>query len=179
VTKAEVTRFPGVGKRADSNTYQFLLRVPKDLQQHFSGPWAVRCSLGTADLHEANSKAKKLQGDWAARFDVLRTGKPAPVDLVALRRKLLTYAERNYLPAADRMSAGYTPAERAEHAQLVAFARDAVLQGIAQGYVPEDAEAWLTAMLGAQRSRVTEGEASARVPDGQRPHLSAARAPLG
>jgi integrase len=159
VTKAEVTRFPGVGKRADANTYQFALRVPKDVQQHFTGAWAVRCSLGTADLREANSKAKVLHAEWAARFDALRSGRPPPVDLVALRRKLLTYAERNYLPAADRMSAGYTPAERAEHAHLVAFARDAVLQGIEQGYAPEDADAWLTAMLGAQRSRVTEGEA--------------------
>lgn len=159
MTKAEVTRFPGVCKRADANTYQFALRVPKDVQQHFTGAWAVRCSLGTADLREANSKAKVLHAEWAARFDALRSGRPPPVDLVAVRRKLLAYAEQKYLPAADRMSAGYTPAERAEHAALVAFSRDAVLQGIEQGYIPEDAEPWLSAMLGEQRSTVTEGEA--------------------
>lgn len=109
MNKAELTRFPGVLKRHDSNVYQFGLRVPKDLQHHFAGDWAVRCSLRTADLREANDKAKALHAEWAQRFDAMRSGKPAaPVDLAALRAKLLAYAQDKYLPAVDRLSAGYT-----------------------------------------------------------------------
>jgi hypothetical protein len=89
-----VTRFPGVTRRADSNIYQFALRVPKDVQQHFKSPWAVRCSLGTADLRAANDKAKALHAKWVTRLEALRAGKPTAVDLAALRAKLLEYAER-------------------------------------------------------------------------------------
>ena len=75
-------------RRADSGIYQFGLRSPVDLAEHFPSGWAVRCSLRTADLRVANEKAKALQADWAKRFDALRSGKPQPVDMVALRRKL-------------------------------------------------------------------------------------------
>ena len=157
--KPDVTRFQGVTRRADSNTYQFALRVPKDVQQHFPGPWAVRCSLGTADLQAANDKAKALHAEWAARFAALRAGKPAPVDLAALRARLLDYAERKYLPIVDRLSAGYSPAERQEHARTVELDRQEVLHGIERHHVPECAEPWLQAMLGKQRCPVTLGEA--------------------
>jgi hypothetical protein len=159
VTKDDVTRFPGVTRRADSNTYQFALRVPKDVQQHFKSPWAVRCSLGTADLRAANDKAKSLQAEWVTRFEAMRAGKPAPVDLAALRAKLLDYAERKYLPAADRLSAGHSPAERQERARIVELERQGVQDGIEKGYVAEEAEPWLSAMFGKQRCPVTVGEA--------------------
>ncbi len=152
-------RFQGVTRRTDSNIYQFALRVPKDVQRHFQGPWAVRCSLGTADIREANDRAKALHAEWAQRFEALRSGKPAPVNLAALRAKLLHHAVATYLPAVDRLSASYSPAERREHAGTVALNRDEVLQGIAQGFVPEVAQSWLAGVLKHERSPMTEAEA--------------------
>lgn len=162
MTKPDVTPFPGVGKRPDANTYQFSLRVPKDVQQHFSGPWAVRCSLGTADLRTANDKAKTLHAEWAARFAALRSGKPAPVDLAALRVGLLAYAVDTYLPAIDQLSAGYSAAERADRARSVDHDWQDVLQGIAKGYIADAAEQWLPTVLrklGVPHTPVSEAEA--------------------
>jgi len=128
-----MTRYPGVHPRPGTRNWQFVLKAPQDLEHHFPGPWAVRCSLGTADLRAANDKAKALHAEWASRFEALRSGKPAPVDLAALRARLLDYAERKYLPAADRLSAGHSPAERQERARIVALERDDVLHGMEQG----------------------------------------------
>jgi hypothetical protein len=94
-----LTRFPGVHRRPDSAIYQFGLRAPIDLASQFPSPWAVRCSLGTADLREANEKAKALQAHWSAEFARMRGGAvaaPEPVqapDLTALRRHLLRQLE--------------------------------------------------------------------------------------
>ena len=129
-----MTRFPGVYSRIGTRNWQFALKAPQDLLRHFPGEWAVRCSLGTADLRETNDKAKVLHAEWATRFDALRSGKPVPVDLDAVRRKLLVYAEQKYLPAVDRLSAGYTRAERVKYAHIVALDRQDVLHGIEQGY---------------------------------------------
>jgi hypothetical protein len=93
------------------------------------------------------------------RFDALRSGKPVPVNLDAVRRKLLVYAEQKYLPAVDRLSAGYTRAERAKYAHIVALDRQDVLHGLEQGYVPEAFEPVLRGMLGHQRCPVAIGEA--------------------
>jgi hypothetical protein len=110
VTQATLTRFPGVYRHADSAIYQFGLRTPKDLKSHIVTPWAVRCSLGTADLREANEKAKALQAHWSAEFTRMRGGgamaAPEPVqapDLTALRRHLLKQLEASlthWTPAA-------------------------------------------------------------------------------
>ena len=86
-----MTRFPGVHPRTGTRKWQFVLKAPQDLLRHFPSGWAVRCSLGTADLREANDKAKALQAEWAARFEALRSGKPVPVDLTALRAGMLVY----------------------------------------------------------------------------------------
>ena len=146
--KSELIRYPGVGKRADSNTYQFALRVPKDVQPHYSGPWAVRCSLGTAHLREANDKAKALHAEWAARFEVLRSGKPAPVDHAALRARLLDTAVTKFLPGLDRRSA--------------ASLREEVLRGIAGGSVPEhEAESYVADVLKHAQCPAAETEALA------------------
>ena len=99
IAAVDLTPFPGVLRRSDSNLYQFGLRVPRDLLSHFPNAWAVRRSLGTADLREANDKARSLQAEWAARFESLRTNKPMPLDVVALRAKLLAYVERFLLTA--------------------------------------------------------------------------------
>lgn len=60
-----MTRFPGVHRRPDSGIYQFGLRAPEDLRANFPSGWAIRASLKTADLKEANAKAKALQAEWA------------------------------------------------------------------------------------------------------------------
>jgi hypothetical protein len=62
VIEEALTRFPGVCRRDDSTTYQFGLRVPKDLAAQYSGDWAVRCSLKTANLREANEGAATPSG---------------------------------------------------------------------------------------------------------------------
>lgn len=72
MTTTEVTRFPGVHQRTDSAVYWFALKAPVDLAHHFAGPWAVRRSLKTKDLREANDKARALQAEWADRFTNLR-----------------------------------------------------------------------------------------------------------
>lgn len=89
-----MTRFPGVHRRTDSGIYQFGLRAPEDLRAHFPSGWAVRASLKTADLREANAKAKVLHAEWDARFQALRTGKPRPIDMLVLRRRLFEQWER-------------------------------------------------------------------------------------
>jgi integrase len=157
VTKAALIRHPGVLRRPDSNTYQFGLRVPTELRKHFRSPWALRCSLGTADLREANDKAKALQAEWAVRFESLRSGKPIPFDAVALRAKLLAYTE-TFVLQVDRLSAGLTPAERALRARDAAWQRDDARQEHAEGRVPDWAGQWLDAM-GYVRSPFADAEA--------------------
>lgn len=68
-----VTRFPGVTRRPDSAVWWFVLRAPKDLRHRFDGKaWAVRRSLGTSDLRQANEEAKALHAEWAQRFAAMR-----------------------------------------------------------------------------------------------------------
>lgn len=159
MTKAALTRHPGVLRRPDSNIYQFGLRVPRDLLAHFPSPWAVRCSLGTADLREANDKAKALQAEWVVRFEALRSGKPAPVDLPALRGVLLGHVERA-LEATDARVAEWTPAARKESADRMAWMRDEAKQAMTQGVVPEWVEESL-GQMGYSRSPVADAEAMA------------------
>lgn len=82
MTDPDVTRFPGVHLRPDSAVYWFALRAPADLAHHYPSRWAVRQSLKTKDLRQANDKAKALQAEWAERFASLRKAdNPQPVDL--------------------------------------------------------------------------------------------------
>lgn len=59
-------------QRTDSAAYWFALKAPVDLSNHFPGPWAVRLSLKTNDIREANDKARALQAEWVDRFTSLR-----------------------------------------------------------------------------------------------------------
>ncbi len=155
--KTALTPFPGVHSRPDSKTYQFGLRVPTELRKHFAGPWALRCSLGTADLREANDKAKALQAEWAMRFESLRSGKPAPFDAAVLRAKLLAYTEA-FVSQVDRLSASLSHTEREQRARDAAWQRDDALQEHAAGRVPDWAGQWLDAM-GYVRSPLADAEA--------------------
>ncbi|MFL6681881.1 MAG: DUF6538 domain-containing protein [Burkholderiaceae bacterium] len=47
------------------------MKAPLDLQ---SRQWAHRCSLATADLREANTRAAALQATWMHHFDGDRRG---------------------------------------------------------------------------------------------------------
>lgn len=81
MTDPDVTRFPGVHQRPDSAVYWFALRAPADLAHHYPSRWAVRQSLKTKDLRQANDKARALQAEWAERFASLRKAdNPQPVD---------------------------------------------------------------------------------------------------
>lgn len=75
VRTAEVKPHPGVYRRPGSNRWQFQLQAPTDLRHLFASQWACRMSLGSADLAEANAKAKLLHAEWEAKFGELR-GQP-------------------------------------------------------------------------------------------------------
>jgi integrase len=163
-----LTRFPGVYRRTDSSIFQFGLRVPKDLAGLYSGDWAVRCSLKTADLREANSKAKELHKYWEDIFGQQRTGTPppapraiqAPPDLTKLRAQLLRQLE-SMLDGMDTRIATYTPENRQERARELQWVRADTQQGLECGYVPDWQVEWLDTMsrsLGLPRSPIVDSE---------------------
>lgn len=136
VNQATVTRFPGVQRRADSGLYQFGLRAPKDLLAHFPSGWAIRASLKTSDLREANAKAKALHAEWDARFQALRTGKPRPIDMPDLRRRLFAQWER----AIARLDDTYSRVpgkDRETRAHGLQCQIDELRQCLTEGVLPE------------------------------------------
>jgi hypothetical protein len=132
VNTATVTRFPGVHRRADSGIYQFGLRAPEDLRTHFPSGWAIRASLKTADLKQA----KALHAEWDARFEALRTGKPRPIDMPVLRRRLFEHWER----AIARLDETYSrvPAkDRETRAHGLQCQIDELRQCLSRDFLPE------------------------------------------
>ena len=65
-------RAPYVHRRPGSDRYQFALPAPPDLAHHFPSQWAVRKSLGTSELREANKKACLWAAEWTLKFEQLR-----------------------------------------------------------------------------------------------------------
>lgn len=136
MNQAAVTRFPGVHRRPDSVIYQFGLRAPQDLLAHFPGGWAIRTSLKTSDLKEANAKAKALHAEWDARFEALRAGKPRPIDMPDLRRRLFAQWER----AIARLDDTYSRVpgkDRETRAHGLQCQIDELRQCLAKGVLPE------------------------------------------
>ena len=136
VNSSTVTRFPGVHRRSDSISYQFGLRAPKDLLAQFPGGWAIRASLNTSDLREANAKAKALHAEWDARFEALRTGKPRPIDMPDLRRRLFAQWER----AITRLDDTYSRVpgkDRETRAHGLQCQIDELRQCLTEGVLPE------------------------------------------
>ena len=107
MTTPDVTRFSGVYSRSDSRAYQFGLKPPDDLRHHFPGDWAVRCSLRTSILADANAKAKALHAEWAEEFAaLLKRDNPTAVDLSpALAAAIAEGVRRLVLQADDNMRA--------------------------------------------------------------------------
>ena len=136
MNQATVTRFPCVQRRADCGVYQFGLLAPKDLLAHFPSGWAVRASLKTSDLREANAKAKALHAEWDARFEALRTGKPRPIDMPDLRRRLFAQWER----AIARLDDTYSRVpgkDRETRAHGLQCQIDELRQCLTEGVLPE------------------------------------------
>lgn len=136
MNQAAVTRFPGVHRRPDSVIYQFGLRAPQDLLAHFPSGWAIRASLKTSDLKEANAKAKALHAEWDARFEALRAGKPRPIDMPDLRRRLFAQWER----AVARLDDTYSRVpgkDREARAHGLQCQIDELRQCLAKGVLPE------------------------------------------
>lgn len=163
MTKATLTKFPGVHRRKDSGIYQFGLRAPIDLLPHFPGGWAVRCSLRTADLREANTKAKALQADWSRKFDEMRIGKSQPisVELPVLRRELLGRFER-LLTVVDAQCSRVSGAARPEK---IASLKEQIWdyrEALKEGTVPEWAEEQLDKM-GYARNPLVDAELLAHI----------------
>ena len=136
MNQATVTRFPGVHRRADSGIYQFGLRAPQDLLAHFPSGWAIRASLKTSDLKEANAKAKALHAEWDARFEALRTGKPRPIDMPDLRRRLFTQWERAIARLDDTYSR-VPSKDRETRAHGLQCQIDELRQCLSKGVLPE------------------------------------------
>ncbi len=106
MTDTAVTPFPGVTRRPDSAVWWFVLRAPQDLLHRFDGkPWAVRRSLKTSDLREANDKARVLHAEWAQRFaSMRREDNPERVELnPALVATIAAEMRRWMLQADDNM----------------------------------------------------------------------------
>ena len=136
VNSSTVTRFPGVHRRSDSISYQFGLRAPKDLLAQFPGGWAIRASLNTSDLREANAKAKALHAEWDARFEALRTGKPRPIDMPVLRHRLFEQWERAIARLDDTYSR-VSGQERETRAHGLQCQIDELRQCLSGGFLPE------------------------------------------
>jgi integrase len=159
VIKTALNRHPGVQRRPDSNTYQFGLRTPRDLLSQFPGPWVIRCSLGTADLREANDKAKALQAEWALRFEAMRSGKPVPADVSALRADLLSRVEAALL-GIDERTAGLDAATRSERVEMVEWQLAEARDALSSGTVVDWGHEWLGRVV-KHRSPVADAEAMA------------------
>lgn len=157
MTKETLIKFPGIYRRSDSGNYQFGLRAPKKLLQHFPKGWAIRCSLETADLRTANERAKKLQAEWSARFEAMRTGKATPVDLAEVRTKLLNRLER-LLIEVDHQYQGLSVEERTERSDALAWQLDDARSWMAGGDVPDWAASWINE-LDFPRSALSDAEA--------------------
>lgn len=77
-------RFTGVSKRAGSAVWQWAVKVPSDLRQHYPTQWAHRCSLDTTDLREANARASVLYAQWQTHFaEARRSLNPSKLDTVS------------------------------------------------------------------------------------------------
>lgn len=114
MTDTDVTRFPGVHQRTDSAVYLFALKAPVDLAHHFPGPWAVRQSLRTKDIREANAKARALQAEWSERFASLRRAdNPQPVDLSPALCAAIAAELRRWVLEADDNLRSFPEAPRA------------------------------------------------------------------
>lgn len=71
----------GVHKRQGSAVWQHRIFVPADVRHHYKGKAVLGAvSLGTRDLAEANSLARKRVGQYEAEFAALRQGAPKPSD---------------------------------------------------------------------------------------------------
>ena len=64
--------YTGVYKRANSALWQLRIRVPADLTSLYTTAWALRVSLGTSDLREANERAVALWDEWRSTSVVER-----------------------------------------------------------------------------------------------------------
>lgn len=88
-TSEHMKRFTGVSRRAGSAVWQWAIKAPADLRQHYKSQWAFRCSLDTTDLRQANERASALYAQWQARFAEQRRSLN-PTKLEAVSTELAT-----------------------------------------------------------------------------------------
>ncbi|OEZ30022.1 hypothetical protein AO062_14655 [Variovorax boronicumulans] len=156
-------------RRPDSNIYQFGLRVPIDLRDRFPTPWAIRCSLQTADIRAANAKAKGLQVEWEGRFQALRTGQeqpkqidPAP-SLHDLRLALLKRIEAA-LPGMDSRASGLSAEERREKIGSAQWVLDSGRDALEGGWIDDvGAEDWIAQLAPTKHPAAAAEIQAARV----------------
>jgi len=117
--------------------------------------------LGTADLRTANEKAKALQAEWAQKFDVLRSGKPAPVDLPRIRNTLFERLE-SMIKIVDNQYGDLVGEARTERAQELKWQLDEARAGLREGIVPDWVESSIVG-LGLPRSPLVDAEVQAHI----------------
>lgn len=78
MAKNTVRKETGVYRRKGILTYSWQLKVPKDLRALYPSQWAEQCSLRTANLSEANQKARQLRVKWDAIFAQQRQQRTSP-----------------------------------------------------------------------------------------------------
>jgi integrase len=95
-------------------TYQFRIRVPQHLVQHYGKP-DIRKSLGTSDLKTASRLAEQEATKYLAEFKLLTEGKPiTPQDVATAGRMLAEQYNQNFeafldhviSPAREKYAAG-------------------------------------------------------------------------
>ena len=78
------------------NTYQFRIRVPQHLVQHYGKP-DIRKSLGTSDVKEATRLAEEEARKYLAEFKLLTEGKPiTPQDVATAGQMLAEQYDNNF-----------------------------------------------------------------------------------
>lgn len=102
------------------NTYQFRIRIPQHLVQHYGKP-DIRKSLGTSNLQTASRLAEAEAQKYLAEFQLLSEGKPVtPQDVATAGRMLAEQYSSNFEqfldivvdPAREKYAAGDEEAYR-------------------------------------------------------------------
>lgn len=141
---SEMRTSPGVYKRSGSNVWQWAIKAPRDLQpEPYATQWAHRCSLGTADLKQANAMAAALQAEWMARFERQRAQKAkpdtaAPLTTAAVRALLAGHVS-DLIDQFDARAAAMTTADRESWDAFTDVELDAAQAAIEDGRCQDEA----------------------------------------
>lgn len=153
----DMKRATGVQKRPGSTSWHWGIKAPSDLKHLYAGQWAHRCSLETADLRDANTKAAGLRAEWMDRFKRQREARdasqqaPVPVKLTAaLIKEACDLMEARMLASDEGQRLEGLTEQQLENQGLVLELEEAQLRQANKSGVPLPVEnilpAWLLAL---------------------------------